>query len=76
MVADLLGGRMFDVFRIIGRGMMNTAIGERLGIRVQTVETHRKSIAKKLQATGVGLLRLALVYVSSSGSFITSGEIR
>jgi DNA-binding NarL/FixJ family response regulator len=54
--------------------MMNTAIGERLGIRVQTVETHRKSIAKKLQATGVELVRLAVLYVSNSGSFITSGE--
>ncbi len=70
----ILSGREFDVFRLIGRGMMNAAIAERLGIRVQTVETHRKSIAKKLQATGVELVRLAVLYVSNSGSFITSGE--
>jgi DNA-binding NarL/FixJ family response regulator len=73
-VERILSGREFDVFRLIGRGMMNTAIGERLGIRVQTVETHRKSIAKKLQATGVELVRLAVLYVSNSGSFITTGE--
>jgi hypothetical protein len=41
---------------------------------VQTVETHRKSIAKKLRATGVELVRLAVLYVSNSGFVITSGE--
>lgn len=70
----ILSGRELDVFRLIGSGMMNVAISERLGIRVQTVETHRKSIAKKLRATGVELVRLAVLYVSNSGFVITSGE--
>lgn len=73
-VERMLSGRERDVFRLIGRGMMNVAIGERLGIRLQTVETHRKSIAKKLRATGVELVRIAVLYVSHSGSFFTSGE--
>lgn len=73
-VERILSGRELDVFRLIGSGMMNVAISERLGIRVQTVETHRKSIAKKLRATGVELVRLAVLYVSNSGFVITSGE--
>jgi DNA-binding NarL/FixJ family response regulator len=73
-VARILSARELDVFRLIGRGMMNAAISERLGIRVQTVETHRKSIAKKLRSTGVELVRLAVLYVSLSGFFITRGE--
>lgn len=73
-VERMLSGRELDVFRLIGLGMMNSAISERLGIRVQTVETHRKSIAKKLRATGVELVRIAVLYVSHSGSFVTSGE--
>ncbi len=73
-VERMLSCRELDVFRLIGRGAMNVAISERLGIRVQTVETHRKSIAKKLRATGVELVRIAVLYVSHSGSFFTSGE--
>jgi DNA-binding NarL/FixJ family response regulator len=73
-VERMLSCRELDVFRLIGSGMMNVAISERLGIRVQTVETHRKSIAKKLRATGVELVRIAVLYVFHSGFSTTSGE--
>lgn len=68
VLADLLAASLESYYG------MHVAISERLGIRVQTVETHRKSIAKKLRATGVELVRIAVLYVSHSGSFFTSGD--
>jgi DNA-binding NarL/FixJ family response regulator len=66
-VDRILSGRELDVFELIGQGLMNAAIADELGIRLQTVETHRKSVAKKLGATGVELVRLAVLHVAAHG---------
>ena len=62
-----LSGRQLEVFELLGHGLTNAEIASRLGIGVQTVETHRKCIAKKLGATGVELVRLAVLHVVANG---------
>ncbi len=57
-----LSQREMDVFRRIGQGLSTATIATELGISRQTVETHRKSITKKLGATGAGLVRLAVLH--------------
>ncbi|MEI7781079.1 MAG: response regulator transcription factor [Planctomycetota bacterium] len=64
----ILSGRQFEVFELLGDGLTNAEIAGRLGIGVQTVETHRKCIAKKLGATGVELVRLAVLHVVANGA--------
>ena len=44
-----------------------TRIATELGISPQTVETHRKSITKKLRANGANLVRIAALYVAANG---------
>jgi len=63
----ILSGRQLEVFELLGHGLTNAEIASRLGIGVQTVETHRKCIAKKLGATGVELVRLAVLHVVANG---------
>ena len=63
-IAIILSRRELDVFTQIGHGLTNTEIAARLGISPQTAETHRKSITKKLAATGPRLIRLAVLHVS------------
>lgn len=63
----VLSGREFDVFVRIGRGLQTAGIAAELGISPQTVETHRKSITKKLRANGANLVRIAALYVASNG---------
>lgn len=63
----VLSGREFDVFVRIGRGLQTASIAAELGISPQTVETHRKSITKKLRANGANLVRIAALYVASNG---------
>jgi DNA-binding NarL/FixJ family response regulator len=63
----VLSGREFDVFAWIGRGLQTSSIATELGISPQTVETHRKSITKKLRANGANLVRIAALYVASNG---------
>jgi DNA-binding NarL/FixJ family response regulator len=63
----VLSGREFDVFVRIGRGMPTAGIADELGISPQTVETHRKSITKKLRANGANLVRIAALYVAANG---------
>lgn len=57
-----LSPREKDVFRLIGAGLSTEAIASRLAISRQTVETHRKSITRKLSATGARLVRLAVLH--------------
>lgn len=63
----VLSGREFDVFVRIGRGLQTSGIAAELGISPQTVETHRKSITKKLRANGANLVRIAALYVAANG---------
>lgn len=63
----VLSGREFDVFVRIGQGMQTAGIAGELGISPQTVETHRKSITKKLGANGANLVRIAALYVAANG---------
>jgi DNA-binding NarL/FixJ family response regulator len=63
----LLSRRELEVFTRIGRGLMNAGIAAELGISQQTVETHRKSISRKLQATRAELVRLAVLHVVNHG---------
>lgn len=63
----VLSGREFDVFVRIGRGLQTSGIATELGISPQTVETHRKSITKKLRANGANLVRIAALYVAANG---------
>lgn len=64
--AATLRPRELDVFRLIGCGMTTADISERLGITRHTVETHRKSIAAKLDAKGAELVRLATIHNQTS----------
>lgn len=54
-----LTSREYDVFEGLGRGLSNKEIATALAISVQTVETHRKAISKKLGCNGASLVRLA-----------------
>lgn len=58
-VRTRLTPRECDVFGHLGRGLSNKEIATTLGISVQTVETHRKAISKKLGCNGASLVRLA-----------------
>lgn len=71
---SVLSGREFDVFVRIGRGMQTAGIAGELGISPQTVETHRKSITKKLGANGANLVRIAALYVAANGHRAGRGE--
>lgn len=51
-----------EVFRQLGRGLMNKQIAAALGISGATVGIHRKRIAAKLNARGAELVRLASLY--------------
>lgn len=58
----LLRPREVEVFRLIGQGLKTNDISAHLGISRNTVETHRKSIAAKLGASGAELVRLATLH--------------
>jgi two-component system, NarL family, response regulator DesR len=58
----VLTRREIEIFRLIGQGVISKQIAAELYISIQTVETHRKSIAKKLQSSGADLVRLASVF--------------
>lgn len=59
-IRDRLGAREYEIFILIGRGLMSKEIAEKLGISPQTVHTHRKKIAEKLDTTGSEIVQLAL----------------
>ena len=58
--------RELEVFRLIGEGLTTADIGRQLGISKNTVETHRKGIAAKLDARGAELVRLATLHNHTS----------
>lgn len=60
---SLLTTRQKDVFLLIGRGLQNKEIARALGLEVNTVETHRKEIARRLEVSGSELVHLAALQV-------------
>lgn len=61
--ADLpLSPREREVFLLIGRGLLTKEIGDQLGISPQTVQDHRKRIARKLGTVGPELTKEAFRY--------------
>lgn len=54
--------REIDVFESLGKGLSNKEVASDLAISVLTVETHRKSISRKLGCNGASLVRMATLY--------------
>jgi DNA-binding CsgD family transcriptional regulator len=61
-VREALTSREYEIFRLMGRGMLSKEIGDALGISPLTVQSHRKKIAQKLGTTGNELLQQAVRY--------------
>jgi len=59
-VREILTPREYEIFRLIGRGMLSKEIGDTIGITPLTVQSHRKNIAQKLGTTGNQLTQQAL----------------
>ena len=59
-IRDRLSPREYEIFLLIGRGLMSKEIGEKLDISAQTVQVHRRKIAEKLGTAGPELVQLAL----------------
>lgn len=51
--------RECEVLRLIGQGLLNKQIADRLGISQRTIETHRKAISRKLHLSGSELVSYA-----------------
>ena len=56
-----LSPREAEILSFIGSGHTSDEIGERLGLSVHTVRTHRKRLAAKLGTEGNDLVRMAVV---------------
>jgi DNA-binding NarL/FixJ family response regulator len=56
----ILSPREYEIFQLIGLGLLSKEIGDKLSISIYTVQAHRKQIASKLGTTGVELLKEAL----------------
>jgi DNA-binding NarL/FixJ family response regulator len=65
-VRDRLSEREYEIFLLVGRGLMSKEIGEKLFISPQTVQTHRRKIAEKLGTTGPELVQLAIKHYQST----------
>ena len=59
-VRERLSEREYEIFLLIGRGLMSKDIGEKLCISPQTVQAHRRNMAEKLGTTGTELVQQAL----------------
>lgn len=59
-IRDTLTPREYEIFRLIGRGLLSKEIGESLGITALTVQSHRKKIAQKLGTNGTELVQQAM----------------
>jgi DNA-binding NarL/FixJ family response regulator len=53
--------REWEVFVALGEGLSNKELAKILGVTTRTVETHRKSISRKLGVSGAALVRLAVL---------------
>jgi len=56
---DVLTSKEFEIFVMIGRGLLSKEIADALGITTNTVQTHRKTIAAKLGTSGNELVQQA-----------------
>jgi len=54
--------RELEIFQLVGQGRPNKQIAAELFISLRTVESHRKSISRKLKSSGAGLVRTATLY--------------
>lgn len=61
-IRSRLTPRELELFTALGEGLSNKEIGQRFGISTRTVETHRKSISRKLRSSGAALVRLATIH--------------
>ena len=59
-VRDRLSEREYEIFLLVGRGLLSKEVGEKLHISPQTVQTHRRKMAEKLGTTGAEFVQLAL----------------
>lgn len=57
---SLLSAREYEIFQLIGRGLMSKEIAEKLDVSPHTVQAHRKKIAQKLGTSGPELAQQAL----------------
>lgn len=65
-VRDRLSEREYEIFLLVGRGLMSKEIGEKLSISPQTVQAHRRKIADKLGTTGSELVQLAIKHYQAT----------
>jgi len=64
---QLLSDREMDVFNLIGQGLRKREIAQRLCLSVNTIETHRVGIKKKLRLrSATELARFAFLHSSQS----------
>lgn len=66
-LVDLLSGREFEVFHMIGQGMATRAIAEGLRVSIKTVNTHRENIKKKLGLENAAELARAALRWTQTG---------
>jgi DNA-binding CsgD family transcriptional regulator len=59
-VRAILTPKEFEIFALMGRGMLSKEIAATLDISSHTVQAHRKTIAVKLGTTGNELLQQAV----------------
>jgi DNA-binding NarL/FixJ family response regulator len=65
-VRDRLSEREYEIFLLVGRGLMSKEIGEKLFISPQTVQAHRRKMAEKLGTTGSEFAQLAIKHYQST----------
>jgi DNA-binding NarL/FixJ family response regulator len=65
-VRDCLSGREYEIFLLVGRGLMSKEIGEKLFISPQTVQSHRRKMGEKLGTTGTEFTQLAIKHYQST----------
>ncbi len=63
-----LTDRELNVFELIGRGLKNKQIADKLYLSVKTVESHRENIKSKLNIdSSMELIKLASMWISENG---------
>lgn len=65
-VRDRLSEREYEIFLLVGRGLMSKEIGEKLFISPQTVQAHRRKMAEKLGTSGSEFVQLAIKHYQST----------